>query len=586
MNRKTILALLAVPFIAALLVGRGVASSAITIQTVPVGNVGNAADTTGHGSVNYAYNIGEYDVTSSQYTAFLNAVAQTDPYGVYNAYMAGTTLGNPGIIQSGSPGSYTYSVAAGRGNYPVTDVTFWDATRFANWLDNGQPTGPEGAGTTETGTYTLASSGIANNTVTRNLGGSWAVTSEDEWYKAAYYDPTLNAGAGGYWLYPNQGNTISTVQANFNNAAGDTTPVGSYAYPSYYGTYDQGGDVWQWNEAIGFGSDRVARGGSFLDSGGNALQSNSFGASNPTALYVDTGFRVSQGPGLDPNAVPVATATSTQTASVAGNYSTPGTGQTFTYAAYEILPGAVASLALGDTLDLTTGPLFIAAGGTFNASGTVNGNIINAGLVHITAPSFSTFTNQGTVIFQPPTGGATYSFQSFTNDAGGTFYGGGEAASPIVINIAAGQVFQNQGQAVVGDLTVNGSYTQTSTGETLFDLGGPDPIYGYSQLTVNGVVDLSGTIQTDYINGFYPTVGETFDLLIASGGITLNPDFAGMPQEPGFSYALVDNGTVFEATFTGVVPEPASLSVLSLCGLGLLCRRPSRGRERITDQPV
>jgi sulfatase modifying factor 1 len=125
----------------------GVASAQITIATVPVGNPGNAPDTTGFGEVDYAYNIGEYDVTSSQYTAFLNAVAATDTYGVYNsamnAPMYATTSGNPGIIQSGSSGSYTYSVTAGRGNYPVTDVTFWDATRFANWLDNGQPTGAE-----------------------------------------------------------------------------------------------------------------------------------------------------------------------------------------------------------------------------------------------------------------------------------------------------------------------------------------------------------------------------------------------------------------------------------------------------------
>ena len=93
----------------------GAASAAITIATVPVGNPGNAADTTGFGEVDYAYNIGEYDVTSSQYTAFLNAVASTDTYGVYNSSMAGTTDGNPGIIQSGLSGSYTYSVAAGRG---------------------------------------------------------------------------------------------------------------------------------------------------------------------------------------------------------------------------------------------------------------------------------------------------------------------------------------------------------------------------------------------------------------------------------------------------------------------------------------
>jgi hypothetical protein len=39
----------------------------------PVGNPGNAADPlTGHGAVAYSYNIGTYDVTNSQYAAFLN----------------------------------------------------------------------------------------------------------------------------------------------------------------------------------------------------------------------------------------------------------------------------------------------------------------------------------------------------------------------------------------------------------------------------------------------------------------------------------------------------------------------------------
>ena len=65
-------------------------------------------------------------------------------------------------------------------------MTFWDTLRFANWLDNGQPKGAEGPGTTETGTYTLTPTGIANDTVTRNANYTWAVTSENEWYKAAY----------------------------------------------------------------------------------------------------------------------------------------------------------------------------------------------------------------------------------------------------------------------------------------------------------------------------------------------------------------------------------------------------------------
>jgi formylglycine-generating enzyme required for sulfatase activity len=279
-----------------------VLAQAITIATVPVGNPGNAPDTTGFGEVDYTYNIGQYDVTSSQYTAFLNAVASTDPYGVYNSAMGGTTDGDPGIIQSGSSGSYTYSVAAGRGNYPVTDVTFWDTTRFANWLDNGQPTGPEGAGTTETGTYTLTSSGINNNTVTRNAGATWAVTSENEWYKAAYYTPLGGTGNSNpnYWLYPTQSNTISPSQANYYyGQAGpyDTTPVGSYPYSSYYGTFDQGGEVFQWNESIYSSpeySDRGQRGGSFSREG--ASQSSVLDGGPPSGDSDDIGFRVSQVP--------------------------------------------------------------------------------------------------------------------------------------------------------------------------------------------------------------------------------------------------------------------------------------------------
>ncbi|MGD0767070.1 MAG: SUMF1/EgtB/PvdO family nonheme iron enzyme [Tepidisphaeraceae bacterium] len=304
MNRKSLLLLAPVTFTAALLAGERVASSAITIQTVPVGNVGNAADTDGYGSVNYAYDIGEYDVTASQYAAFLNAVAQTDPFGVYNSLgvypsvMTGTTDGNPGIVQNGSAGSYTYSVAAGRGNYPVTDVSFWDACRFANWLDNGQPTGPEGVGTTETGSYSLTSNDIYNNTVTRNAGATWAVASEDEWHKAAYYSPNLNEGSGGYWQYPTQSNTISTTQANYNDVVGDTTAVGSYPYPSYYGTYDQGGDAFQWNETIiDDGLNRGLQGGNWY-SNANVLQSDDYTVDDggPSAIDSGIGFRVVEVP--------------------------------------------------------------------------------------------------------------------------------------------------------------------------------------------------------------------------------------------------------------------------------------------------
>ncbi len=75
------------------------ASGSITIPTVPIGNPGNAPDFTGYGSVAYEYNIGANEVTIGQYAAFLNAVAATDTFGLYNGNMP-DPLG--GITRSGS----------------------------------------------------------------------------------------------------------------------------------------------------------------------------------------------------------------------------------------------------------------------------------------------------------------------------------------------------------------------------------------------------------------------------------------------------------------------------------------------------
>ena len=133
------------------------AFATITIQIVPVGDVGNpnnpANDGNFYGGVNYAYNIGKYEVTVGQYTAFLNSVAETDTYNLYPTGMA-TDLRVAGIARNGAPGSYTYGVI-GSENHPVAIVSWGDAARFANWLNNGQPNGAEGPGTTETGAYTL-----------------------------------------------------------------------------------------------------------------------------------------------------------------------------------------------------------------------------------------------------------------------------------------------------------------------------------------------------------------------------------------------------------------------------------------------
>lgn len=73
----------------------------ITIATVPVGNAGNAPDpATGnlYGGVSYDYRIGTYEVTNAQYVAFLNAVAVSDPFALYDPRMASDGYGGFSVV--------------------------------------------------------------------------------------------------------------------------------------------------------------------------------------------------------------------------------------------------------------------------------------------------------------------------------------------------------------------------------------------------------------------------------------------------------------------------------------------------------
>ncbi|CAN5803487.1 hypothetical protein BH11PLA1_BH11PLA1_13890 [soil metagenome] len=283
---------------AGLSLGASGALGQISIPTVPVGNPGNAADlSSGYGAVAYSYNIGATEVTNAQYTAFLNAVAYDDINSLYNVNMAGSF---GGITRSGFIGAFSYTTVPGRANNPVNFVSFWDAARFANWLQNGQPTGPQNAGTTEGGVYTLTAGGITANTVTRNAGWQWAVTSADEWYKAAYHQPAAQGGdSDNYWLYPTSSNTPPTGgQANYVPAGiGDTAPVASYG-ANFYGAYDMAGNVYEWNDSLPVvGPFRGPMFGGAFDNIAGWLTPANLYIGLPTFEREQLGFRVVQIPG-------------------------------------------------------------------------------------------------------------------------------------------------------------------------------------------------------------------------------------------------------------------------------------------------
>ena len=246
-----------------------------------VGDAGNAPDANGKGAVPYVFRISKTELTIGEYTTFLNAVAASDPYGLYNPRM-GDYQHVLGIARSGSPGSYTYSAMAPAGyaypgassptNRPMTFVSWFDAARYANWMHNGQ-----GSGGTEDGAYTL--NGMMSGAApVKNTSALFFLPTTDEWYKAAYYKS--GGTNSGYWKYATQsdvqpGNVIGNDpnQANYFqigrvSVTGQSsliwnqnylTDVGAFTgSSSAYGTFDQTGSVQEFTDLDG--SSTISRG--------------------------------------------------------------------------------------------------------------------------------------------------------------------------------------------------------------------------------------------------------------------------------------------------------------------------------------
>lgn len=323
-------------------------AQAVVIETVSVGDAGNTGVTyplgthssTAFGGVATNFEIGKYEVTNTQYAAFLNAVDPSagNALSLYSTSMSsdfykGFEHGGINKTLSNASGS-RYVVKSGHGNRPVNFVNWYDAVRFTNWLHNGQ-----GSGDTETGAYTLTSNkpyptptpyngdnkpNQDDVTIVRNAGALWFLPTDNEWHKAAYYDPGKATGLVGdtgandkYWIYPTQNNIKPAAQgpaggsnsANYNNAVKKTTDVGAYLTSvSHYGTFDQGGNVFEWvesgsvsNATLDPGFKRHIRGGGWAGEGNTKSLSEANAAACQRGYAHlsetrDNGFRVATVP--------------------------------------------------------------------------------------------------------------------------------------------------------------------------------------------------------------------------------------------------------------------------------------------------
>jgi formylglycine-generating enzyme required for sulfatase activity len=321
-------------------------AEAVEFAWATVGHAGNQSDPSFQfngvqfGQVNHEYRISRHEVAIGQYVDFLNDVARSDPYGLWDPRMQ-TDLNVAGITRAGTSGGFSYT-AIGDSNRPISYIGWFDAARFVNWMHNGRGDVDTSTGayqiitrdvlsatanissiqynfqTTATplvfpsmayveisglsasgfnragliGSRTLSSFSISSmsGSVTGTTSGAgkvqmatkvplqgalYRLPTADEWYKAAFFSVN-ESGEGQYFTYatqsdsppgnqigsaPNQDNyralvagqyryAVTQVAGSPNPSLNYLTPVGAFsASESFYGTFDQGGNLSEWVSA-------------------------------------------------------------------------------------------------------------------------------------------------------------------------------------------------------------------------------------------------------------------------------------------------------------------------------------------------
>ena len=215
------------------------------------------------GGVDDTYRIGQLEVTVKQWVKFLNTV---DPDG-----NAGPGLYKPTESSAGWPkyGSINRSSSASAGEHysaaypdwndkPYSFANFVQAARFVNSLDDGRLLSKERS--TKDGfhfvTYKVRLSrdnrtgmyDVDDPSATRSGDSGFVVPSQNEWIKAAYFDPS-GGGTYSYWKYPTNagvfgdGTATAPSTATLDPGTGDVTNQGTQPLSNYH-SQDQAAPSW------------------------------------------------------------------------------------------------------------------------------------------------------------------------------------------------------------------------------------------------------------------------------------------------------------------------------------------------------
>jgi formylglycine-generating enzyme required for sulfatase activity len=168
---------------------------------VNIANTGNPPDDCDDfqfGSIGYSYQINKYLLTNNEYCSFLNTV---DPSGlnihnIYDTRMSTSPVGGISLIECSGTGN-KYNVKNNMSDKPVTFIKWTMAAKYTNWLHNNKSSNIQNI---YSGAYNLSN---LNTYIDRQNGAKYFLPNENEWYKAAYYDPTIQD----YWQYGTKNNT-------------------------------------------------------------------------------------------------------------------------------------------------------------------------------------------------------------------------------------------------------------------------------------------------------------------------------------------------------------------------------------------